>query len=99
MRLHAYLAQALPPIENERLRLTQLPSIQKTDIEILADAKDLTEVAEVLETKKDGRASDVKKALEKWGTTEIVDAAFKGALLIEISSLNQTHDFSLYSHR
>jgi len=77
MRLHAFLTQALPPIENERLQLTQLPSIQKTDVDSLTGAKTLTDVAEALESKKDGRASDVKKALDKWGATEIVDAAFK----------------------
>lgn len=78
MRLHGYLAQALPPVESERLRLTQLPSIQKTDVEKLTEAKSLTDLAEVLESKKDERASDVKKALDKWGAIEIVDAAFKG---------------------
>ena len=79
MRLHAYLAQALPPVEDERLRLTQLPSIQKTDVNALGDAKKLDEVAQVLESKNDGRANDVKKALEKWGCIDVVDAAFKGA--------------------
>jgi translocation protein SEC63 len=77
MRLNAYFAQALPPIENERLRLTQLPFIQKADVETL-DTKKLTEVADILESKKDERASVVRKALERWGTIEIIDAAFKG---------------------
>ncbi|KXN80902.1 Translocation protein sec63 [Leucoagaricus sp. SymC.cos] len=77
MRLHAYLAQALPPVDNQRMRLTQLPSIQSKDVEALTDAKTLTDVAEALESKKDGRASDIKKALEKWGTIDIVDVAFK----------------------
>jgi translocation protein SEC63 len=77
MRLNAYFAQALPPIENERLRLTQLPFIQRADVETL-DAKILTDVADVLESKKDERASVVRKALERWGTIEIVDATFKG---------------------
>lgn len=31
-----------------------------------------------LEGKKDARASDVKKALEKWGRVEIVEASFRG---------------------
>jgi translocation protein SEC63 len=79
MRLHTYLAQALPPVENARARLTQLPSIQSKDVDQLSDAKTLTDVAEALESKQDDRASDVKKALQQWGSLEIVDAAFKGS--------------------
>ncbi|KAF5363456.1 hypothetical protein D9756_000996 [Leucocoprinus leucothites] len=77
MRLHAYLAQALLPVENQRNRLTQLPSIQNKDVESLNDAKTLTDVAQALESKNDDRAGDVKKALERWGAIEVVDAAFK----------------------
>ncbi|KAF7775868.1 hypothetical protein Agabi119p4_4261 [Agaricus bisporus var. burnettii] len=77
MRLNAYFAQALPPVEDERLRLTQLPFIQKADVETLGDAKNLTDVADILESKKDKRASVVRKALERWGAIDIVDAAFK----------------------
>lgn len=86
MRLHAYLAQALPPIENERLRLAQLPSISKTDVEAFANTKNLTDFADALESKKDERVGDVKKALEKWGAIEIVDATFKGAFRILVRS-------------
>lgn len=80
MRLNAYFAQALPPVEDERLRLTQLPFIQKADVETLGDAKNLTDVADILESKKDKRASVVRKALERWGAIDIVDAAFKGSV-------------------
>lgn len=88
MRLHAYLTQALPPVENQRARLTQLPSIQNKDVDSLDDAKSLVDVAKALELKKDHRATDVKKALERWGSIEVVDAAFKG-MFISLPQLTQ----------
>jgi translocation protein SEC63 len=81
MRLHAYLTQAIPPVENQRARLTQLPSIQNKDLESLGDAKSLSDVAAALESRKDDRADNVKKTLDSWGTIDIVDAAFKGNVI------------------
>lgn len=78
MHLHAYLAQALPPVKNQRNTLTQLPSIQNKDVQSLSDTKTLTDVAEVFQLKKDERVSDIQKALERWGAPEIVNVTFKG---------------------
>jgi translocation protein SEC63 len=38
----------------------------------------MSDVLHSLEEKNDPRSNDVKKALEKWGRVEIVEAAFKG---------------------
>lgn len=79
MRLQAYLAQALPPTAPDNQCFTQLPGIGYDEIHKLAPkAKDMSEFLRSLEEKKDPRVSDVKKALERWGHVEIVDAAFKG---------------------
>ena len=79
MQLYGYLAQALPPSASERLRLTQLPNISSDDVETVApNAKDMSDVLYSLEEKKDPRASDVKKTIQKWGRVEIVEATFKG---------------------
>lgn len=78
MRLHAHLAQALIP-GSERLRFAQLPGIKTAEVDTLAHgARDLGDVLSTLEKNSDSRAVDVKKALQKWGRIEIVDAAFKG---------------------
>ncbi|RDB15649.1 Translocation protein sec63 [Hypsizygus marmoreus] len=77
MRLHAYLAQALLP-GSERLRFAQLPGIKTDEVSTLAPrAQDMGDFVHALEEKHDGRVVDVKKAMEKWGHVEIVDAAFK----------------------
>jgi len=79
MQLYGYLAQALPPSASERLRFTQLPNISSDDVETVApNAKDMSDVLYSLEEKKDPRASDVKKTIQKWGRVEIVEATFKG---------------------
>jgi translocation protein SEC63 len=80
MRLHAYLTQALVP-GSERLRFAQLPGIKMDEASTLApEATDMSDFVHALEEKQDGRVVDVKKAIEKWGRAEIVDAAFKGKL-------------------
>ncbi|KAF9468774.1 translocation protein sec63 [Collybia nuda] len=77
MRLHAYLAQALIP-GSDHLRFAQLPGISTAEVDTLAhEARDLGDILSALEKKSDSRALDVKKALQKWGRIEIVDAAFK----------------------
>ncbi|KDR74324.1 hypothetical protein GALMADRAFT_70989 [Galerina marginata CBS 339.88] len=83
MRLYSFFAQALPLNASERLRFAQLPGIDSEDIsEVAPKAKDLTDVLRSLEAKDDPRAADVKKALEKWGRVDIVDASFKGVSLV-----------------
>lgn len=79
MRLQAYLAQALPPTGAANHSFAQLPGIGYDEIHTIAPkARDMSEFLHFLEEKEDPRANDVKKALERWGHVEIVDAAFKG---------------------
>lgn len=90
MRLNAYLAQALPTNAAEREYLLQLPSISTEDLEEVApQAKTMTDLLHALESKKDSRAADVKRAIQKWGKAEIVDASFKviGERVITPSSI------------
>jgi translocation protein SEC63 len=87
MRLHAYLAQALPPLTHltPYHRLAQLPSIQADEIAELtggSEGLELEEFARRLEDKKDSRAKEVRKAMKTWGRLELVDACFKGSLLL-----------------
>ncbi|PPQ71741.1 hypothetical protein CVT24_006505 [Panaeolus cyanescens] len=94
MRLNAHLAQALPTNAAEREYLLQLPSISTEDLEKIApEAKTMTDLLHALETKNDSRASDVKRAIQKWGKVEIVDAAFKviGERVITPSSIIYLH--------
>lgn len=77
MRLHAYLAQALPPGEAQ-LRLAQLPGFDPEEAaKHSAESKSLDEFVDALEEKHDERVTDVRKAFEQWGKVQIVDAAFK----------------------
>jgi translocation protein SEC63 len=88
MRLHAYLAQALPPRPVKAGPVVaQLPKISLgEDVEALGDVKGLTEVVNRLEEKGDERAADVKKALDDWGKVDVVDASFKGTSNISFPS-------------
>jgi translocation protein SEC63 len=77
MRLHAFLAQALPP--RRGLELAQLPRVGKDEVRVLgAGPEALGAAATKLGEKGDVRAEDVQKALERWPRLELVDAAFKG---------------------
>ena len=77
MRLHAYLAQALPPGEAQ-LRLAQLPGFDPEEAaKQAAESETLGEFVEKLESNHDDRVQDVKKAFAQWGKVQIVDAAFK----------------------
>lgn len=77
MRLHAYLTQALLPGENT-LKFAQLPGIaEKEAIQLSGEVSDVAQVAESFAEKNDERASEVKKALSRWGKLDIVDASFK----------------------
>jgi translocation protein SEC63 len=95
MRLHAYLVQALLP-SSERSSLAQLPGVKTDDVLALpADVEDIGDFVNHLEENHDSRAVEVKKAIQKWGRAEIVDAAFKGIILL--CSLPQSTDYC-YSH-
>ncbi|CAA7269196.1 unnamed protein product [Cyclocybe aegerita] len=100
IRLYAFLAQALPPNASDKMRFTQLPGITTEDVAKFAEkakersekdgkVRDMSDLLFELEAKEDGRASDVRKAMEKWGRVEIVDAAFKviGEAVIAPSSI------------
>jgi len=78
MHLHAFIAQALPLNASDRLRLTQLPGIGSNDVESLSPRANMADIVYHLEEKQDGRAGDVKTALQKWGHVEIVEASFRG---------------------
>jgi translocation protein SEC63 len=85
MRLHTYLAQALPPVSSsiQYHRLAQLPDMQTDKVKNLVEghsAKGL-EVEHfvcLLEKNEDPSVEEVKKAIEVWGRMELVDASFKG---------------------
>lgn len=77
MRLHAYVAQALPPGEAQ-LRLAQLPGFDPEEVvKQSAKSESLGDFVSTLEEKRDERVLEVKKAFEQWGKVQIVDAAFK----------------------
>lgn len=87
MRLQAYLTQALLPLpssnaydpERKLQKYAQLPGLKQDDVRGLGTAvEDIKEVVTALEGRNDGRVDDIKKAVERWGRVEIVDAQFKG---------------------
>lgn len=77
MRLHAYLAQGILP-GSPGARWAQLPGLQKSDIRALpAASRDFADVITHLEEQKNVIADDARKAMERWGRIEVVDAKFK----------------------
>ena len=79
MRFHAYLTQALVPGDSA-LKHAQLPGIEQDEArELSRETRAFDELVSTLEDKKDGRVSEVKKAVSRWGTLDLVDASFKGA--------------------
>ncbi|ESK87828.1 translocation protein sec63 [Moniliophthora roreri MCA 2997] len=92
MRFHSFVTQALLPHNSPiKQRLAQLPGIKTSEVssENTFKADDLSDLVAELEQKGDGRATDVKKAVEKWGRLEIVDASFKviGERIVTPSSI------------
>jgi translocation protein SEC63 len=80
MRLHAYLAQGILP-GSPGARWAQLPGMKRGDIRALpATSRDFADVISHLEKQKNVLAEDARKAVERWGRIEIVDARFKGML-------------------
>ncbi|KAL1676780.1 Sec63 Brl domain-containing protein [Schizophyllum commune] len=79
--LQASLAQAVlpsPPLTSVEQHLLQYPGISINDIKSLSPAEQSAPgLVKHLEAAGDARAADVKKAAEKWGAAEIVDARFK----------------------
>ncbi|KAH9843634.1 Sec63 Brl domain-containing protein [Rhodofomes roseus] len=81
MRLHAYLAQAILPGQ-DHLRLAQFPDVSPDEAATLAPPEGantdaVTELIETLEQRSDVRASEVRKAAQRWGRVELVDAALR----------------------
>lgn len=76
MRLHAYLVQALVPGKATPLQ-AQLPGFDSTASS--SGKQDLATFVHDLKKNGDERAPEASKALDSWGTLEVVDIAFKGA--------------------
>ncbi|KAH9928945.1 Sec63 Brl domain-containing protein [Fomitopsis serialis] len=79
MRLHAYLAQAISPGQ-DNLRLAQFPGVSPDEAATLVppEGKDaVSGLVDALEGKSDGRVSDVKKAVQRWGRAELVGATLR----------------------
>ncbi|PBL02055.1 hypothetical protein ARMGADRAFT_1158655 [Armillaria gallica] len=70
MRLHGYLTQALLPWHS---RVAQLPGVKPNE----GLGESLDQFVKTLEEKADARIPDIKKATEKWGKLDVVDASFK----------------------
>ena len=86
MRLQAFLTQAVPPDASPQVLLMQLPGIEKQDVvQLSSKTKEMVDLLRVLEKKGDHRVPAVKKAMEKWGHVEMVDASFKGTSLLSLS--------------
>ncbi|SRR6266702_1142955 len=80
MRLHAYLAQGILP-GSPGARWAQLPGMKRGDIRALpATSRDFADVIAHLEEQKNVLAEDARKAVQRWGRIEVVDATFKGML-------------------
>lgn len=85
MRLHAYLAQALPPSQHvsDDLKLAQLPGCNPTEVSSNSDISSISAFIGKLESNADARVDDVKKAAEKWGKFELVEASFRGSFRLD----------------
>ena len=76
MRLHACLAQAIPPIPFD-LKAAMLPGIDPVDAVSLPKSDDFSAAIEHLTKTESPALPDAQKALERLAHTEIVDASFK----------------------
>lgn len=93
MRLHAYLAQGILP-GSPGARWAQLPGIKTDDIRALpATSRDFADVIAHLEEQKTVLAGDARKAMERWGRMEIVNAKFRG-MLHDIVQLEMPSDLA-----
>ncbi|KAI0352788.1 DnaJ-domain-containing protein [Trametes cingulata] len=78
MRLHAFLAQAIPPGPAD-LKAAQLPGIAPSDASTLpkSESSDFSAAISTLSKSEPAALPDAQKALERLGHAEIVDASFK----------------------
>ncbi|TFK45466.1 DnaJ-domain-containing protein [Heliocybe sulcata] len=77
MRLHACLAQAVPP-HNPRLKFAQLPGVSEEEaLGVPASVESLGEFVEMLEERGDAKVGEVRRAVERMPRVEVVDVGFK----------------------
>jgi len=77
LRIHAYLAQAIPPGE-QTLAFAQLPGVQEDEAKKLAGRiHNMEDLVDSLKQDGDERVQQVQKAMDKWGKLDLVDADFK----------------------
>lgn len=86
MRLHAYLAQALLPGQ-EQSKYAQLPGVKPE--ERPEGGLTVDKFVDSLQKKGDDRVTNAKRALQRWGRLELVDATFKGLCYL-VSALHYT---------
>ena len=89
MHLHAHLTQAIIPGGD---KLVQFPGMDDPS-EDLPDS--LEGLIDRLEETGDQRVEAVKKAGEKWGKLEVIDACYKGVTIFN-SSIQLTRGCSSY---
>ncbi|KAH7904234.1 translocation protein sec63 [Hygrophoropsis aurantiaca] len=88
MRLHAYMTQALVPGKDRSF--AQLPGFEPHDAGLSAEsAGNVDKILANLETTKDERLPEVKKALRSWSRLDVIDVSFKviGERLVTPSSI------------
>jgi len=85
VQLSAHLTQAVPPppktvkeSNKDWLKFSQLPDIALDEVEKFKDIHGFDRLIQNLESSNDPRAGDVKKAVQNWGSVQIVGSAFKG---------------------
>lgn len=77
LRMHAYLAQAIPPGE-DNLAFAQLPGVQEDEARSLSGkVQNMEDLILSLKHDKDERVSQIQKAMNKWGKLDLVGADFK----------------------
>lgn len=74
MHLNASFSQALRPGASP---LLQFPGVTEEDVKE-NKGKGIAELIARLEARHDQRATSIRKATERWGKLDIVDAKFKG---------------------
>jgi len=89
LRMHAYLAQAIPPGRHPML-FAQLPGVQEEEAQKLTESVEtIEELVDTLQHDGDDRVQDVKRAAENWGKLDLLHADFKviGDRLVTPSSI------------
>ncbi|KAF9649601.1 DnaJ-domain-containing protein [Thelephora ganbajun] len=84
VQLSAHLTQAVPPppktvkeSDKDWLKFSQLPDISLGEVDKFKDVHGFDGLVENLKSSNDPRAGDVKKAIQNWGSVQIVGSTFK----------------------